>query len=100
MHKLVGWDYDPKDHSRANQLDRYFIKVILVPYLTNVYNSLLNRFNPNKSYIWLESLKRYLNLPELLGIRLVKQINDNNDERIDHNEFVEFFIRLLMGSKR
>ena len=39
-----------------------------------------------------------MNLPELLGERIVKQINANGDERIDHDEFVKFFLTLLMGS--
>jgi Ca2+-binding EF-hand superfamily protein len=37
-------------------------------------------------------------MPELIGSRLVKQINANGDERIDHDEFVPFFLKLLMGS--
>ena len=43
-------------------------------------------------------MKHYLNLPELIGQRIVKQINSNGDERIDHDEFVQFFLRLLMGT--
>lgn len=39
-----------------------------------------------------------MNLPELIGERIVKQINANGDERIDHDEFVKFFITLLMGN--
>lgn len=37
-------------------------------------------------------------MPELIGDRLVKQINANGDERIDHDEFVPFFLKLLMGT--
>ena len=40
-----------------------------------------------------------MNLPELLGTRLVKQINENGDERIDHDEFVNFFVTVLMGKR-
>lgn len=34
----------------------------------------------------------------LIADRLIRQINDNGDERIDHDEFVSFFMKLLMGS--
>jgi Ca2+-binding EF-hand superfamily protein len=37
-------------------------------------------------------------MPELIGERLVNQINANGDERIDHDEFVPFFLKLLTGS--
>ena len=39
-----------------------------------------------------------MNLPELLGDRVVGLINQNGDERIDHDEFVQFFMRLCMGT--
>ena len=76
--------------------DAFFIKKILGPYLSSVYFSLLER--QSKSYISLERLKLYLNLPELLGDRIVRQINANGDERIDHDEFVAFFLKLFMGT--
>jgi len=31
---------------------------------------------------------------------MVKQINANGDERIDHDEFVNFFATLLMGQRK
>ena len=37
-------------------------------------------------------------MPELIGDRIVRQMNANGDERIDHDEFVKFFLKLLMGS--
>ena len=37
-------------------------------------------------------------MPELIGNRIVSQINENGDERIDHDEWVRFFLTLLMGS--
>ena len=43
-------------------------------------------------------MKHYLNLPPLIGDRIVKQMNANGDERIDHDEFIRFMLRLLMGS--
>jgi Ca2+-binding EF-hand superfamily protein len=38
-----------------------------------------------------------LNLPELIGERICNQINANGDERIDHDEWIRFFLKLLMG---
>lgn len=37
-------------------------------------------------------------MPELIGDRIVKQMNANGDERIDHDEFVKFFLKMLMGT--
>ena len=37
-------------------------------------------------------------MPELIGERILKQMNLNGDERIDHDEFVKFFLILLMGT--
>jgi len=37
-------------------------------------------------------------LPELIGDRIVRQINANGDERIDHDEWVKFMLVVLMGS--
>ena len=45
-------------------------------------------------------MKSFLNLPVLIGDRIVRQINANGDERIDHDEFVKFFLKLLMGTLR
>ena len=39
-----------------------------------------------------------MNLPMMLSERIIQQINENGDERIDHDEFVRFFLKLLMGS--
>lgn len=39
-----------------------------------------------------------MNLPEILGDRLVRQMNANGDERIDHDEFVLFMLKMLMGT--
>lgn len=36
-------------------------------------------------------------MPELIGDRIVRQMNANGDERIDHAEFVKFFLQMLMG---
>ena len=38
-------------------------------------------------------------MPFLLGARICNLINANGDERIDSDEFVLFFLQLLMGSQ-
>ena len=78
-------------------VDPYFIKNHLVPYLSSVYYAIVAR--GNKDYISIRKLKHYMNLPEVLNVIFAKQINANGDERIDHDEFVAFFLKLLMGSE-
>ena len=39
-----------------------------------------------------------MNLPELIGLRIVNQINANQDQRVDLDEFVGFFLKVLMGT--
>ena len=51
-----------------------------------------------KGYLTISKMKNYLNLPELISKRIVKQINGNGDERIDHDEFSRFFTQLFMGT--
>ena len=72
------------------------MKHILTPYLSSVYFGLIGR--SNKDYLGCKKTKQYLNMPELIGDRIVRQMNANGDERIDHDEFVKFFLKLLMGS--
>lgn len=50
--------------------DDYFVKNILVPYLSSVYFGLIAR--QSKDYLSCQKTKLYLNLPELIGLRLVK----------------------------
>ena len=78
--------------------DGHFVKTILVPYLSEVYYSLVAR--DSKDYLSAEATKQYLNLPELLSERIIGIINANGDERIDHDEFVEFFLTIFMGSEQ
>lgn len=77
--------------------DAFFLKEILVPYLSNVYFNLIHR-QMKKNYLSINKTLQYLNLPLILTERFVDIINANSDQRIDHDEFVQFFIRLLMGS--
>lgn len=37
-------------------------------------------------------------MPELIGDRMVRLINANGDERIDHDEFVPFMLKVCMGT--
>jgi len=43
-------------------------------------------------------IKEYLNLPELLGKRIINQINCVGKEKVEQNEFVRFFLRMFMES--
>ena len=61
-----------------------------------MFHSLIQR--QSKSYLTFQKAKQYLNLPEILADRLVRQMNANGDERIDHDEFVLFLLRMLMGT--
>lgn len=76
--------------------DVFFAREILTPYLSSVYFSMVQR--GKKNYLCTRRMKQYLDLPELLGLRIVNLINANGDERIDHDEFVDFFLKLTMGT--
>lgn len=78
--------------------DVYYVKNMLIPYLSTVYYKLVSR-QSNKDYLSALTTKHYLNLPDYIGERIVQQINANGDERIDHDEFVGFFVTVCMGSK-
>ena len=68
----------------------------MIPYLSSVFTSLVER--GTKEYLPLEKLKLYLQLPPLLSESITKLINANGDERIDHDEFVKFFLTVINGS--
>mgnify|MGYP002634219741 CR=1 FL=1 len=76
--------------------DQYFLKKMVVPYLSSVFFGLVQR--GTKDYVTLAKTKQYLNLPVAIAEAVCKQINANGDERIDHDEFVGFMIDVLMGS--
>lgn len=79
------------------EIDDYFVNQILVPYLSSVYVGLIERQH-KKDYLGIRKSKHYLNMPELIGDRIVKQMNINGDERIDHDEFVDFMLKLTVGT--
>lgn len=49
-------------------------------------------------YVTKAVLKNYLNLPELIFLRVLKQINPSGDEQIEHREFLNFFFKITCGS--
>jgi hypothetical protein len=61
-----------------------------VPYFSAVYSSLINQ--GRSGYLEVSRLKAYFNLPELIFSRVVKLMNENGDERIDHDEWLAFFL--------
>jgi hypothetical protein len=76
--------------------DKYFLENIVVPYLSSVYYGLIAR--GTKDYLGVYRTKQYLNMPEPIGNCICNQINANGDERIDHDEFIEFMAIALMGN--
>ena len=67
-----------------------------IPYFSSVYFGLID--HGTKDYLSILKIRQYLNLPEPLGDRVCNIINANGDERIDHDEFLEFFTTALMGT--
>ena len=49
--------------------DQHFIKHILSPYLTEIYYSMVKC--TNKDYLTLDKTKEYMNLPLLIGERII-----------------------------
>ena len=91
LHDIQVEKFDPKT-------DIYFVKNILLPYLSSVYFGIINR--GTKDYLSLAKIKQYMDMPDLVGERICRIINANGDERIDHDEFIKFFAQALMGSKQ
>lgn len=75
-----------------------FVRTTLIPYLSQVFTALVDR--GSKDYLPLEKLKLYLQLPPLLSEAVTRLINENGDERIDHDEFVKFFLNVISGPLR
>lgn len=71
---------------------------MLIPYLSSVYYG-LTVHGGAKEYLSASKTQLYLNLPYVLAKRVVSQINANGDERIDHDEFVNFMVKACMGTK-
>ena len=69
-------DDRPKKHhllkveNYMEEQDKYFVKSLLTPYLSTVYCELINR--QNKDYLSMSKMKSYLNLPVLIGDRIVR----------------------------
>ena len=80
-----------------HSIDRFFLNNVLTPYLYSVYYCLIQK--GTKDYLSVNKTREYLNMPFLIGQRVCNIINANGDERIDADEFVLFFLKLLMGTK-
>lgn len=88
--------YQVKMEAFDEARDGPFIERILVPYLVQVYQGLVAR--GTKEYLDLQAQKQYLNMPEPLAEAVCRVINANGDERIDMDEFVQFFTTVLVGN--
>jgi len=78
------------------EADLVFLRDFLVPYLSNVFRSLLARSKTEYLPLW--RVKEYLGLQGLLGQRMVDLTNENDDERIDHDEWLPFMLNIIFGS--
>ena len=81
---------------KDSEIDVVFIRDFVVPYFSEVYNSLMHK--DGLGYLREESIKIYVNLPEILGNRLMQLINANGDQLIDHDEWLEYMLNLICGS--
>ena len=79
----------------TSSYEDYFSKHVATPYLSSVFSRLAGLKKP---YLTSLKTKLYLDLPELLGSKIVRQINYNGDERVTHQQFLGFFLALLCGS--
>ena len=78
------------------EFDSFFLKKMAIPYFSEVFYGLISR--GTKDYLSLSRTKQYLSIPEPICDRICCQINANGDERIDHDEFIEFLVTALMGN--
>jgi hypothetical protein len=78
------------------EADLVFLRDFLVPYLSNVFRSLLARSKTEYLPLW--RVKEYLGLQGILGMRMVELMNENDDERIDHDEWLPFMLNIIFGS--
>lgn len=87
------WQFDTDAES-----DILFIRDFATPYFSAVYQSLVNQ--GNGGILEVSRLKSYFNLPEIIFSRLIIIMNENGDDRIDHEEWLMFFLRLTCSSPR
>ena len=83
---------------QIKELDVFFTKHILSPYLKSVFDNLTSIGNQGKSYLNLDKTKQYFRVSEFIGSRFMTIINANGDQRIDFDEWFEFFLKIMMGS--
>ena len=89
--KLFENEFNP-----ACEGDIVFLRDFMVPYLSNVFRSLL--VQSRTEYLPLWRIREYLGLYGILGRRVVDIMNENGDERIDHDEWLPFMLNLIYGS--
>lgn len=76
--------------------DLLFLRDFATPYFSSVYKSLVSQ--GKSGILEVSRIKRYFNLPEIIFSRVIKIMNENGDERIDHDEWLSFFLRLTCSS--
>jgi len=84
--------------NKSSNIDLLFLRDFATPYFSSVYQSLVNQ--GNGGILEVARVKRYLNLPEIIFNRIIGIMNENGDDRIDHEEWLIFFLRLTCSSHR
>jgi Ca2+-binding EF-hand superfamily protein len=87
------WQFDTDDKT-----DIVFIRDFATPYFSSVYQSLVNQ--GSGGILEVARVKSYFNLPEIIFSRLIGIMNENGDDRIDHEEWLQFFLRLTCSSPK
>ena len=85
------WVFD--SHSEN---DVTFLRDFVTPYFSDVFYAQTK--HEKSSFLSAFTLKSYLNLPEILGIRIVQVMNNTDDERIFYSQWMKFMLTLTCGS--
>ena len=75
-------------------MDTSFLKHFAAPYFSQVYKAMLGQ----REYLSVEGIREYMNLPEPIFQRVLICLNPNGDDRVDHDEFLDFFLSLTSAS--
>lgn len=94
-HKKIDlWQFSFKKESHV-----VFMRDFISPYFSNVFRSLVRLEGSQiKTWVNAQTIKGYLNLPELVARRVIKVMNPSGDGKIEHSEWLEFFFKLTTGS--
>ena len=66
--------------------------------MRSTFDALTLHGNQGKMYLNTDKTMLYFGMSEFIGMRFMSLINANGDQRIDFDEWYEFFLKVLMGS--